>query len=159
MATSYSNAGGSGNRSGLITVSVNGWSGGTPTSVLVDGLFGNPGWLTGTTRFEFQFPTAQIIDEAKFYQSGADTHGTWKWQGSNDGSTWVDLGASFTLGGSTLQTQTTLAGNTAGFARYRLERVSGSASTNPYIQEFEFKIAAGPPVGVEHAYTFIGMPV
>lgn len=147
MATSYANSGGSGNRTPtLVQVTIAFGSGtvltGTP-ALAVDGatstnafFFGNN---TGTT-VEFWFTSRKIIDEAKWYQSGTTAHGTWKWQGSNDRTTWTDIGSTFTLGGVTTQTLTTLAGNATGYLFYRLFQVSGIASSSPWIYEVEFKI-------------------
>jgi hypothetical protein len=36
-----------------------------------------------------------MVDEAKWYQSDTNGHGTWKWQGSNDNSVWTDVGGHF----------------------------------------------------------------
>lgn len=55
-------------------------------------------------------------------------------------SVWTDIGSTFTLGGATTQTITTLSGNTTGYRAYQLTGVSGTANSGPYIHEFEFKI-------------------
>jgi hypothetical protein len=160
MATSYANAGGTGNRTASITVTASGFVG-TP-STLVNGVTTPPeGWFTAgmTAPVQFDFATAKVIDEAKFYQDLSTTHGTWKWQGSPDASSWTDIGGSFTLGGTSTQTITTLAGNTTGYRYYRIANVSGTASSASYALEFEFKIdTVTVGGGTEHAYTFIGMP-
>jgi hypothetical protein len=140
MATSYTNLGGSGDRSAAIVVTAVG--GATPGNFLVDGsLTDTHYWFNSSTgcSIEFWFPGKTIIDEAKFYQSNAASHGTWKWQGSNDRATWTDIGGTFTLGGVTTQTLTSLSGNTTAYFFYRLLQVSGTASGSPYIHEFEFK--------------------
>jgi hypothetical protein len=87
----------------------------------------------------FQFSTAKTVTEAKWYQDASATHGVWKWQGSNDGTTFTDIGNSFTLGG-TLQTQTELNGNTTAYTYYQLLGISGSASGASYQREVEFKV-------------------
>jgi hypothetical protein len=69
----------------------------------------------------------------------ADSHGTWKWQGSNDDSSYTDIGSSFTLGGSTTQTQTELNGNVTAYRYYKLLGVSGTCTDTPYLEEIEFK--------------------
>ncbi|HZG32886.1 MAG TPA: hypothetical protein VEZ59_06390, partial [Sphingopyxis sp.] len=78
------------------------------------------------------------------------THGTWKFQVSNDNGGRVDIGSSFTLGGSTSQVLTQLAANVLGYRYLHLVGVSGTVSGSPFIQEVEFKIAAtdsdGKPV-------------
>ena len=147
MATSYANTGGTGNRTAIITVTVTGGFSGSP-SVLVNGdLVTNNIWFSGTTAIQFEFTEfKKIIDEAKFYQQLTTSHGTWKWQGSDNGSTWTDIGGTFTLGGVTVQTFTTLGGNTAEYKYYRLLLVSGATSTAPYIYEFEFKTEDGAAI-------------
>lgn len=149
MATSYANTGGTGNRTSIITVTAAGFAG-TP-SILVNGdLVTNVAWFNNLTVLQFEFTGfKKIIDEAKFYQQLTTSHGTWKWQGSNNGTTWTDIGSSFTLGGSTTQTITALAGNTTEYKYYQIVRVSGASSTAPYVYEFEFKIEDGTAIITE----------
>lgn len=161
MATSYANPGGSGDRTTTVvptistasvffnatyannwTVSKRGINGDTTneggfTSIWADRLVANE-WL----KFDFGAGESKVIDEAKFYQSSTttQTHGTWKWQGSNDDSGWTDVGSTFTLGGSAVQTQTSMSGNTTGYRYYRLLGIAGSSSSNSFADEFEFKI-------------------
>ena len=165
-----------GNRNSSITVTNSGitW----PSNAIdydttaVDGMkahnwtaWGAHAWFTNNEvptggYFRYDFATPTIVDEAKWYQmSGThsspgctDTHGTWKWQGSNDASAWTDIGNSFTLGGSTLavtnsgpggyyqatQVHTELNGNTTAYRYYQLVHVSGAVSSNPYLIEIEF---------------------
>lgn len=141
----YTNPGGEGNRL-LITFS------GTGTGnifSMVDGSItassSYPGgwfWDSGLSNQDItlDFFAARIIDEAKWYQSNSATHGDWKWQGSMDDTSYTDIGTSFTLGGSTTQTQTQLNGNTTAYRFYRLHQVSGSTSNSPFLEEIEFKI-------------------
>ena len=151
---SYSNPDGSGNRKSTVTVTAAATLviAGTPPN-LVDGDTSSSSsansielgavavaglWLL----FDFGVDAARIINEATWYQSGSQSHGTWKWQGSNDGSTFTDIGASFTVGGSTTQVQTSLSANIIPFRYYRLLGVSGTASASPYVGEVKFKIGA-----------------
>jgi hypothetical protein len=154
MATSYSNRGGSGNRGPIISATINGLVfSGTGTFDLIDGsyvnaLFPNGTSLNGSTswiKFDFSVIGSIVIDEAKWYQLTGETQGTWKWQGSNDNSTWVDIGGEFTLGG-TLQIHTTLNGNTTAYAYYRLLGMSGRLAGNGdgAVSEVEFKIDSAP---------------
>lgn len=152
--TSYANAGGTGDRHTLITVT------GTVVWVvygpaapehLVNGVtntndydaFGSNPNITGIyIQFDFLAGNQKIINEAKWYQTSAVySHGTWKWQGSNDGSSFTDIGTSFTLGGALVQTITNISGNSTAYRYYRLTGVSGATNANPYICEVEFKIA------------------
>ncbi len=154
---SYTNEGGSGNRTSLITVTsdiVNG-----NANQLVDGnntssgIYFNPVSVVGRyVSFDFGSGASRVITEAKYYQGTSHTHGTWKWQGSNDGSSWTDIGGEFTLGGSTIQTITVLSGNANEYRYYRILGVSGTASAAPWIYEFEFKIS-GLAVGRDINYT------
>jgi hypothetical protein len=81
------------------------------------------------------------------YQSNATTHATYQLKGSMDGASWTDIGSSFVLGGETVGVRSFPQVNY--FTHYRMERVSGSFSSSPWIQEVEFKISATPtPPGV-----------
>jgi hypothetical protein len=147
---SYSNAGGTGNRTSIITVTrtVNLLFG--AGSTLVDGNdtgnsrnFWNNETLDGSTwwvTFDFGSGKQVLITEAKYYQQDSTSEGTWQWQGSNDGSTWTSIGGTFTLGGVATQTITTLSGNTTSYRYYRLLGISGVTNNGPWIYQFEFKI-------------------
>lgn len=141
---SYANPGGTGNRSGLITILQASANVFVSPSILIDGSMSGVGsYLNGTPDGEwirFDFATSKVINEAKFYQSSSVTHGTWKWQGSADASSWSDVSTSFTLGGSTTQTITELSGNTTGYRYYRMIKESGSTNSGPWTYEFEFQI-------------------
>lgn len=81
-----------------------------------------------------------VITEVTMYQSTVNNQGDWKWQGSNDGTTWTDIGGSFTLGGALTQVQTSLNGNVTAYSQYRLLGVSGATvPSTTDIQEFTFK--------------------
>ena len=152
MATSYANPGGTGDRTASITVTGTGIVG--TLSHFVDGSLGLGEWFNDATLIRFDFGTAKVIDEAKFYQNDPSTQGSWQWQGGPDGAAWTNLGAPFTLGGATVQTITALAGNTTGYRFYQLVRVSGATSSLPWVHEFEFKIdvpAAASTPRVTHA--------
>lgn len=148
MATSYSNTGGKGDRRSFITITQTCMSGSDMT-VLVNGDYTTTGaFFNGAAvsglYIEFDFLSRAIIDEVTFYQSTSAALGTWKWQGSNDNSTWTDVGSSFALGGVTTQVITSLAGNTTGYRYYRMLGVSGTSSTAGWTWEFEFKISDDP---------------
>lgn len=153
-AASYASAGGTGDRTASITASITAsLLGGGVASNLVDG--GTANNLTDsvsfnavavaglTIRFDFGAGASKIITEARWKQSGAQSHGTWRWQASNDASSWTDIGTNFTLGGATTQLQAQLAANTTGYRYYQLLGISGTASAAPYVQEVEFKIING----------------
>ncbi len=94
---------------------------------------------------QFDFVTPTYITEATFYEHIPSVHGTWKWQGSSNGTDWVDIGSGFTLGAIAIQVQTQLSGNDTYYRYYRLLGVSGTTSTAPWIQEIEFKQCTSPP--------------
>ncbi|MDO8639969.1 MAG: hypothetical protein Q7R33_00320, partial [Nitrosarchaeum sp.] len=153
--TSYSNSGGTGDRrTTIISVTDSGcagiWTGCDDPNRLVDGTGHNQqtnDFIAGGVSvadkwilFDFLSGNSKLITEAKWIQSGTSSHGTWRWQGSDDNSNWTNIGDTYTLGGSTDQLQTTLSGNTTGYRYYRMLGVSGTFSNSPWIEEIEFKI-------------------
>lgn len=143
VTTDYGNPGGMGDRTAMITVSSDG-IGGAGGSVFVDGSYvGTGSWFTTSmTYLSFDFGSGKVVDEAAFYQQDGSFHGDWKWQGSNDASSWTDIGSSFTLGGAGAMFLTSLAGNVTFYRYYQMVKVSGSASDTPWIYELDFKISA-----------------
>lgn len=144
-ATSYSNAGGSGDRTGTISITRSMISMPVSESYLIDGItaYGSAYFGSGTSDgdwFYFNFGSSKIIDEVKWYQQTSHSHGTWKIQGSSDASSWTDIGTSFTLGGSTAHTITEINGNTTAYQYYRFYLITGPVSSFPYLYEIEFKL-------------------
>lgn len=143
---SYGNPGGTGNRPSIVITASAGfpvtakWVDGDNTS---NGQFFLPNAsLNGSQfiRFDFGSGKSAFITEAKYYQQGTTAQGTWKWQGSNDASSWTDIGGSFALGGIATETITALSGNTTGYRYYQIVGLSGSSSAGPWVYEMEFKI-------------------
>lgn len=97
------------------------------------------GQANSGTSVTWDFGANRVVDEAVWHQDNGTTHGTWKWQGSLDDSSYTDIGTSFTLGG-TAQTQTQLNGNATAYRYYRLLGVSGSASSSPFLTGVTFRI-------------------
>lgn len=96
------------------------------------------GQNTSSYEIRFDFRGIVLIDEAKFYQSTSVTHGTWEWQGSNDGTTWTPIG-SFVLGGATNpQIHDVWHGNLTPYQHVRLKGLSGTVSTS-ILFEIEFR--------------------
>jgi hypothetical protein len=157
MAQSYANAGGTGNRAAVIVVSTTASLGGGAIINLVDGsqaigtlnsAFWNSNQTGCEVRFDFNlFGAPRRITEVTWYQDAVAVHGNWKWQGSNDGSVWTDIGAEFTLGSPATQIITTLSGNTNFWRFYRMLQTIGSTSNSPWLKEIEFAIddAVGYP--------------
>lgn len=102
------------------------------------------GWSVGATTatitFDFGINHSFIITEFKLAWSSNNTHGTWVVEGSNDLSGWTQIGSSFTLGGSTLDTITAPSANTTGYRAYRLRQTAGTTSTASSLQQVDFKI-------------------
>src|SRR4029079_431363 len=108
---SYSNTLGSGDRTGSIAVTLGGvTAGGGSASQLVNGSSANEFWWNSGTAatLKFDLGTAKVIKQARWKQSNSSTHGTFKWQGSNDDTTYADIGGTFTLGGAPVQIHTSL---------------------------------------------------
>ena len=150
---SYNHPGGMGDRSASITVtsSVGLFASGS-ASGLVNGnayeytQYFSSGLSASSHWIKFDFGAPRKITEAKWFQSGAASHGSWKWQGSNDDSSYTDVGTSFTLGTTTPQTHTSLNGNTVAYRYWKLVGVSGTTSSSPYIYECDFKLNDGSAV-------------
>lgn len=142
MATSYSHAAGSGYRPYIVATKSAGLGFNGTVYALINGTTANEAWFANTAVadewLKWDFRSRVIIDEAKWYQDNATTHGTWKFQGSNNDSDWTDIGSSFTLGGNP-QTITEINGNTTAYRYYRILGISGTTSSSPYTQEIEFK--------------------
>lgn len=143
----YGNPGGMFDRTATVTATSAVTPSIGPASKLVDGsrangefLFGN-GTSGHALTFDFGSGASKRVIEVKIlHESISANHGSWKWQGSNNGTTFTDIGSAFTLGGALIQTDTTLAANAAGYRYYKLLQVSGTAN-NFYTNEIEFKIA------------------
>jgi len=161
MANAYTNSGGSGNRTAWITVTTTTPLGAGNITMLVNGSQANELWWSNGQsgrELRFDFGVARNIIEAKWYQDVAGTaHGDWKWQGSNDASVWTDIGSFFTLGGSTLQTLTTLSANTNSWRYYRLLQINGTTSSSPFLREIEFNIDSTVTYPLEARLTQIGL--
>lgn len=144
----YTNAGGTGNRTALITVTTSATLGAGTASNLVDGAKANNDtdamwWNSGQTlrHVTYDFGHKVLITEAKWFQNGTSESGTWKWQGSDDGSIFTDLSANFTLdAGSTGSVMGDLSANVTGYRHYRQQQVSGNTTDAPWLWETEFKI-------------------
>jgi len=105
----------------------------------------NTSALSSAVYLQFDFGTAKIVNEARWYQNSSSApEGTWQWLASNDGATWTSIGSSFALGGasSSPQTLSTLNGNTTAWRYYRISGVSGSSSASPYVNQIQFQIGS-----------------
>ena len=150
IETSYNSAYGKGNRKSLITYTQYGSIFNTYSSlqtgqVLIDGaIAGSSGYLTGSVVncwMKFTLAEAKLINEATLRQNTIDTHGTWQFQGSNDDSSYENIGSTFLLGGggSHISVINSISENRKSFKYYRIIGISGDASGGPYLMEIEFK--------------------
>lgn len=147
---SYSNPGGTGDRTALITVTGNYvvQSAGSTPSNLVDGGNGNnttdsidfqAGQTAVVINFNFSaLGLPQIITEYKWTQNTAVSIGTYAFEGSLDNVSWDTLDAGTDLGGSSSITTVTFVNSTS-YMYYRLRQTSGSTSSSPWCREIEFK--------------------
>jgi hypothetical protein len=153
--TSYANAGGTGDRRALFTISSNiTWDSGV-TSNLFDGdnatigstnSVDTPG--TGATAIangsfvRWQSPTKKFIDEFKLYYTTSVANGAWKFQACDDGASWIDL-ASFTWN-TLLQTVAFSNPFPEGFFYHQIvKNGAGTNWDNNWFKEIECKIAEG----------------
>ena len=111
----------------------------------------------------WQFNEARVVTEARWWNDEGDdgAFGTWKWQGSNDGSNWTDIGADFELNNLQLvgsapsyQELTSLSGNTTAYTYYQMLGVSGTVSFHSNHLEIEFKCNAVPGTGGKVAQVY-----
>ena len=105
---------------------------------------GDNGWFPDTASvagrtIQFDFGTGKVYKACQWVSiNSSASEGTWKWQGSNDASSWTDIGSSFTLGGndsgsSVINYYTlgdTLNGNTTSYRYYRILGISGNGNTS-----------------------------
>ncbi len=137
---SYSNALGTGDRRGTITVTTSGGSSSGTVANLVDGTTsGNP-FFSGAVTFKFDLGSAKVIKQARWKQTNSTAHGLYKWQGSTDDASYADIGSAFTLGGESVNHHDELLGNDSAYRYYKLTPTTGSMSASPDIQEVEFFI-------------------
>lgn len=162
MATSYSNPGGSGDRTASITLTTTLGISGTFNHFINGNTAENDWWFNGEAvsgkviTFDFGAGALKIIDKCKFYASNATPMGTWQWFGSNDGSSYTALGTTFVMNGfSTGQEFLQPSGNTTGYRYYQMRGTLGSTSSGPFFREVEFSVDDQPqaPVSAVAAQT------
>ena len=145
-----------GDRTSTITGTNSGFSwhgvGGTTPQLLNGSYTANASnatiFTTGTPSagayIRFQFATAKLVTEAKWYSEAAapgNIYGTWQWQGSDNVSTWTNIGSSAEIVGGSSHIHTELNGNTTAYTYYQLLYVSGTVIDSHWHMELEFKEA------------------
>ena len=89
----------------------------------------------------FQFPAAVKITEARFFMNSPNTEGTWKWQGSNNGTSWADISTTWTLiGDFDGEPIGDLSANTTAHSYYRMQQTTGSLDSASALRQIDFKI-------------------
>ena len=146
-----------GDRTSSITVTAGGpnidiWSGNISNSV--DGGMGDnatDAWAWGmgaptpgpSDYVRFDFGESTLVTDARGYKLSTYNQGSWKWQGSNDASSWIDIGGSFNFSGATPAMTGGLASNTTGYRYYQMVGTSGNTITSAeWMREVEFKQCA-----------------
>lgn len=150
---SYANTGGTGNRTGFITVT----SGITPSSGTInnsiDGatglngtdsiIFPNASWVgLSILRFDWGSGVKVLITEMRMVgQTAGFNSGTFKFRASDDASSWTDYGSAVTwLSDAGPNVYTELSTNVTGYRYYELYGVTGNSNNNVWCVEWEFKI-------------------
>lgn len=150
MATSYSNPGGTGNRTASITASATTalFNDNSLIQQFLNGSFANATYVPDGTAFigkniTFDFGTGKVVDEVRLIVEIANSQATWQPSGSNNGTDFTDIGSpvAFTVANSALLTFT----NSTSYRYYRLTGSSGTVSQT-WWQEVEFKIDDPPGV-------------
>jgi hypothetical protein len=154
--TSYTNAGGSGDRTATITVSSNiPPASGSALDNWVDGNIADgagsafdPGFTTALTdgdhfTYDFGAGVRKYINEWKIYSQGTPANGAWQIQGSNDNLNYATY-ASFTWDAA-IQTVVMSGMPAAGHRYWRMRKngTPGGNYSNLWYREQEFKITAG----------------
>ncbi|RWA64409.1 MAG: discoidin domain-containing protein [Mesorhizobium sp.] len=140
-----------GDRTASITSTTTASLGGGTIANLIDGAFASNGtdalWFTNgqaTKEIKFDLGSTKVITGFIWVQGSGGSHGTWIIEGSNDDSSYTQLGSDFTLGGVTNSPNPqhqTFANSTA-YRYYKLRQTSGTTSSGPWILELEFRIAS-----------------
>ena len=149
--TSYSNNGGSGDRTSLIDITYGGgWYRANPITNLIDGSLGtfiavnNAVSTSGCyLTFDFKVGNKVFIDSLKFYTTAITSYGFWNIIGSDDNSTWSSYLCDDTeiVNGSTVNPVIfNLYKNLNSYRYYKMIGISGTFGDDLYWPEVEFKI-------------------
>jgi hypothetical protein len=142
----------SGDRTSSITVTTDQSVGGGAITNLVDGSTSNGCYFTPNNfavtgkYIRFQFSSAKVIIETSLWNqnNGPERLGTWKWQGSNNGSSWTDISDDYILSNNTTPEITPMSlsnvTNSTAYTYYQLLGVSGTGHSE-WINEMTFKEA------------------
>ncbi len=145
---SYVNRHGSGNRTSTVLVTTDAPITGASIATLIDGDYLGDGAkprfaddAAGNRQITFQFSDAVRVTEAKFFMNSPNPQGTWKWQASNDGATWIDLSTPWTLTGDfDGEVIGDLSANENAYTHYCMQQTAGSLTTASVLRQVDFKI-------------------
>ena len=156
----------SGDRSSTITVSTDATTTRSVTNI-VDGstAVGDSFYFASSQSgkyLRFQFDATKKISGIKFVNDEDSTsdQGTWKWQGSDNGASWTDIGSTFAFtndvmvggaGGYTVLGDT-MSGNTTSYIYYQMLQTAGTTDSNSNWMEINFLIT-GDAVSASGNYT------
>lgn len=148
VSTSYSNTGGTGDRTASITVTKSASANIVGALSRFVGIGGSATYFSSVPngewlKFDFGSGVTKVITELTYYQSNAFAQGTWQLEGSNDDSAWTAIGSTFTLAAATTQTSgSAFSSNSTYYRYYRIKKTAGSVSSASWAYQFEFKISA-----------------
>jgi hypothetical protein len=96
-------------------------------------------WANGLTsgKVKFTFPEQIVLNGIAIGQSHATANGTWQLAGSNDDTTYTDIGDPFQWGGARVVINEFA--NTVAYKHYTLTQVGGTTSNGPNILKISFK--------------------
>lgn len=137
-----------GNRTGTITVSTTASISSGPINKLVDGSLANSLFWSGgqsgkEIKFDFGVGASVVIDGMAWTQDAGANHGSWELQGSNDDSSYSQVGSTISLGTAGQPTVYFNFTNTAGYRYYKLLQTSGTTSGSPFLVETRFRCSTG----------------
>lgn len=165
LVPSYYNPGGTGARHGTVLTATANNTFDPAVQALFDGQLANNAFFAPSStqyiRVDWGGAAPRILDELWFVQDASGwTHGDWKIQGSDDASTWVDLGGTFTLApatsiGGTMRAMriTTPNGTTVAYRYHQMIMVSGTTNSGPWLYEIHLKVASAPVVAAQVGLT------
>jgi hypothetical protein len=151
----YANAGGTGDRQSIITVTTNFVSEASPTDYqkLVDGLNANPANMYWSNQnfankyFQFEFTARVKITEMKYYFTTGYSEGiakaTLQVKGSNNGTDFANIGAAATPSFANPAVISAISANVIAYKHYQVLVTSGVLDAGEYElpHEWQFKIA------------------
>ena len=144
----------SGDRTSTITVTTDGTTQRSVTGIVDGSTSAGDSFYWDSSQsgiyLRFQFATTKKITGVRFTndESGTANNGTWQWQGSDNGSSWTNIGSTFAYtnttmvggaGGYTVLGDT-LSGNTTSYLYYQMINTAGSTVNNSNWMEIVFLI-------------------